>query len=231
MLIQSLWDVVNVEAPPHVREMSVGPVRTEDVREFCRRYHYTGIGNNMNWRYGLWHAHVLWGVVSYNMPTAHTCATVFGPDHSAHVWHMGRLALPDLAPRNSESRLIGGSLRLIEQEHPEVWAVLTFADTGIGHIGTVYQATNALYTGTAGPQVHYLDKDGARHSGVRIPAGLAAERGWERVRGAEKHRYIYVLGDKRQRRERMKLLRLPTLPYPKQVADSGEHHTTDASGG
>ena len=44
----------------------------------------------------------------------------------------------------------------------------------------------------------------------------AAALGWTKHRGGPKHRYLYILGNKTQRRERMKLLRLPTLPYPKE---------------
>lgn len=39
-------------------------------------------------------------------------------------------------------------------------------------------------------------------------------RMWHAVTPAA-YRYVYVLGNKKQRRERMKLLRLPILPYPK----------------
>ena len=193
-VIPSLWDVEDTEATEvKVRDMHVAPASTRDVQEFARRYHYTGVGNNINWRWGLYHGVVLHGVVAYNLPTRSVCASVFGEEYLHNVWHMGRLVLSDDSPRNSESRLIGGSLRAIQREQPQVWAVLTYAATDVGHLGYVYQATNALYTGTAGDPFYYT-----RH------------------KGGVKHRYLYVLGNKTQRRERMKLLRLPTLPYPKE---------------
>lgn len=219
MQIRSLWDVEDAETMPAVRDMQVGPVAPSDVQEFARRYHYTGVGNNLNWRWGLWHGPVLLGVVSYNMPTRSVCASVFGPEHLHQVWHMGRLILADSAPRNSESRLIGGSLRAIMREHPEVWAVLTYAATDAGHIGYVYQATNALYTGTGGDPVFYVDQAGQRRGthldGHAVTAERAAELGWTRMQGSVKHRYVYVLGTGRQRKERLAALRFPVLPYPK----------------
>jgi hypothetical protein len=209
---------------PKVRDMTVGPVSTEDVDLLCRRYHYTATGGSATWRWGLWDGPFLMGVVAYNMPTPRTSYSVFGKEYgAAHIWHMGRLVLPDSAPRNSESRLIGGSLRCIEREHPEAWAVVTFADAGSGHIGTVYQATNALYTGTGGRPEFYLDAQGRhrsfRQNGSTITASDAASRGWTRHRGGLKHRYVYILGNRTQRRERLRLLRLPVLPYPKQQSD------------
>lgn len=218
----SLFDVEDVAEMPKVRDMTVGPASAPDVQEFARRYHYTGVGNNANWRWGLWDGPTLHGVVAYNLPTRSVCASVFGEEHLHRVWHMGRLILSDESPRNSESRLIGGSLRAIQREHPDVWAVLTYAATDAGHLGYVYQATNALYTGTAGDPWFYVDKSGRRRGthldGQSVGAERAARMGWTRHKGGPKHRYVYILGSKTERRQRLALLRYPTLPYPKEIA-------------
>lgn len=142
-----------------------------------------------------------------------------GPEHYDRVWHMGRLVLAEDAPRNSESRLIGQSLRAIQTEHPETWAVLTYAAQSAGHVGYVYQATNAIYTGLGGDARGFslVDADGRIYGTTGVNKAQAAARGLTVVPEPRKHRYLYVLGNKTQRRERMKLLRLPTLPYPKEV--------------
>jgi hypothetical protein len=46
----SLFDVENVETMPKVRDMTIGPVSTGDVREFARRYHYAGSEGSATWR-------------------------------------------------------------------------------------------------------------------------------------------------------------------------------------
>lgn len=226
-LEMSLFDVENVEQMPKVRDMVVGPVSSADVREFSRRYHYTGSADSIAWRWGLWDGPVLHGVVAYNMLTANVCRSVFGAEYADRVWHMSRLILSDDSPRNSESRLIGGSLRQIQRHYPDVWAVLTYAAQHVNHIGYVYQATNALYTGlAAGGECVYLDANGlqrsrrgldiAKHDGATLEERAAA-RGWTRVDVPKKHRYVYILGSKTQRRQRRALLRYPVLPYPKAV--------------
>lgn len=218
----SLFDVENETTMPKVRDMVIGPVSTSDVQEFAHRYHYAATGGNMTWRWGLWHGPVLHGVVAYNLPTRSVCASVFGEEHLHRVWHMGRLILSEESPPNSESRLIGGSLAAIRREYPETWGVLTYAATDAGHLGYVYQATNALYTGTGGDPVYYVDSDGKRRgthlNGHGVDATRAASMGWTRHVGGVKHRYLYVLGTPKQRRRRMSLLRLPVLPYPKGTA-------------
>src|SRR3954463_6555061 len=157
-LTPTLWDVEDAASMPHVRDTRVGHVSSADVQEFCHRYHYTSVGNNAMWRYGLWDGPMLLGVVAYNLPTRSVCASMFGEEYVDNVWHMTRLVLPDAALRNSESRLIAGSLRMIEEEHANVWAVVTYAATDAGHIGYVYQATNAIYTGTGGRPAFHTDE-------------------------------------------------------------------------
>ena len=221
----SFWDADDITEPIRVRDTIVGPASTADVREFCQRYHYTNTGGNAAWRWGLWHGATLLGVVAYNRPTRPACEAVFGAEHYDRVWHMGRLALADMAPHNSESRLIAGSLRAIERERPSVWAVLTFAATDVGHVGYVYQATNALYTGTGGEPTLYVTPEGVRMTHRpghgTISRADAESRGWTRYVAPPKHRYVYLLGNKRERRERRALLRYPVLPYPKAALPDG----------
>lgn len=218
----SLFDVEDVQNQPKVREMIIAPVSGSDVHEFAQRYHYTETGGAATWRWGLWNGAVLHGVVAYNLPTRTTCESVFGKDYHQHVWHMGRLILSESSPRNSESRLIGGSLRAIERDHPTVWCVLTYAATDVGHIGTVYQATNAIYTGTSSVEHYYIDTLGQRRSnyvnGARLSKESAVHRNWTVHDSLPKHRYLYILGNKTQRRQRRALLQYPSLPYPKKAA-------------
>jgi hypothetical protein len=216
----SLFDVENVEEMPKVRDMTVGPVTNGDVTEFSHRYHYTGLPGSACWRWGLWHGFVLHGVVAYNNGTRGMGAALLGEEHGNKVWHMGRLMLSDDSPRNSESRLIAGSLRAIEKSSHDVWAVITFADEAVGHVGYIYQATNALYTGMTTSDASYkyfVNESGERRSWRSIrEAGRSGVEGWTmHTSDKAKHRYVYILGSKTQRRQRRALLKYPVLPYPK----------------
>lgn len=224
--VVSLFDVDNTEDRPRVADMTIGGVTTKDVTEFANRYHYSRTGGGQCWRWGLWHGAVLYGLVVYNLPTRTLCESVFGAEHHDKVWHMSRLVLAETAPHNSESRLIAQSLKRIEVEYPHVWAVLTYAATDAGHVGTIYQATNAIYTGTGGDRHFYRDCDGNMRStygqveGHSYKSGYisptdALSRGWTVHDAGVKHRYVYLLGNKSERKQRRKLLRYPSLPYPK----------------
>jgi hypothetical protein len=192
----TFWELDDEWQPVPVRNTVIAPASVRDVDDFCRRWHYSGTGGNAMWRWGLWAGETLLGVVAYNLPTRAVCESVFGPEHFDKVWHMGRLAMADTAPPNSESRLIAGSLRAVQSDYPHVWAVVTFAAQDAGHVGYVYQATNAIYTGTGGDSTYYIDPDGRRR-GTYLDAGhvnktAATELGWEVRDGLPKHRYIYI---------------------------------------
>jgi hypothetical protein len=222
---RSLFDIENSETQlVPVRELTVSHVSQNDTAEFTARYHYTGLPGNASWRWGLWHGMTLYGVVAYSLPTMTLCESIFGKEHWSHVWHMSRLALAEIAPHNSESRLIGQSLRAIEKEFPHVWCVLTYAAQDSGHIGYVYQATNAIYTGTGGQAYYYIDQNGnmrPTYDGRFISPTDAVSRGWTVHKSLPKHRYVYILGSKRERKERRELLRLDEFPYPKPDKSDG----------
>jgi hypothetical protein len=193
-------------------------VTCDEVEEFCERFHYSHTKGSALWRWGLSSNGILIGVVAYNLPTRTTCESLFGKAGRFHVWHMGRLAMADDAPRNSESRLIAGSLREIQTGYQDVWGVVTYAASDVGHIGYVYQATNAIYTGKSTVHNYYTDSSGNRRSDYLsgfVSKARAESMGWTWHRGAYKHRYVYILGNKTERKARLKLFALPTLPYPK----------------
>ena len=58
-----------------------------------------------------------------------------------------RLFIDDVGLRNIESFVIGQTLSKIRKEMPEIRVVITFADDKAGHVGAIYQATNAIYLG------------------------------------------------------------------------------------
>ena len=85
------------------------------------------------------------GVVTFGVgpKNAHTLVDKARPDDCLTLT---RLWLSDELPRNSESRVLGSALRAL-RKHTQVKFLLTYADPSHGHVGTIYQATNWIYTG------------------------------------------------------------------------------------
>lgn len=93
---------------------------------------------------------------------------------------------------------------------PNETYVVSYADTGWSHIGYVYQATNFYYTGLSAKRTDRFSN--GKHSRC-YQKGSTETRYQTRN---PKHRYIFLVGDKRTKREMLKKLRYPILPdYPK----------------
>lgn len=132
------------------------------------------------------------------------------------VVELTRLWVDDSAPRNGESFLIGRSIR-----HAGKPIIVSFADTGAGHVGTIYQATNWLYTGLSAKRTSWTisgeSKHGQTWADKMTSEEIRAEFGdrFSLVPRTRKHRYIYITAAGAKRRKILSALRYPVLPYPK----------------
>lgn len=107
---------------------------------------------------------------------------------------LGRLVLLDSVPANAETFFVARALRIAAER--DIVACVAFCDpvlrrnrlTGTvllpGHIGTVYQAANAVYTGRTAPTTKLLLPDGTVLNNRSIQKVRAQERG---AAGVERH--------------------------------------------
>lgn len=189
---------------------------------FIRQHHYSHGCHNGPTCFGLKdNRDRLVGVLAFATPNSENVrGSVFGPEYVDHVTELHRLVVLDSEPKNTESWLIAEALRQLKTRQPNIWAVVSFADATEGHVGTIYQATNAIYYGTSGEATFYLDTQGRlrhpRQCGVNISVEAAARRGWTPTKRAGKHRYLFLLPDNRaHKRELKKLMKVHPQPYPK----------------
>ena len=138
-----------------------------------------------------------------------------------------RLWLSDDLPKNSESHVIGIVLRSLRKD-TSLKFVLAYSDPAAGHVGTIYQATNWLYTGLSSATPLYDIGDGIMHHSRSLAHQLGSHsiryltyRGIvvKTVPQMAKHRYIYFLDDSWRTR-----LLVPVLPYPKKEGDADAGH-------
>ncbi len=129
-----------------------------------------------------------------------------------------RLWLADELPPNSESRVLGLVIRALRRD-TSLKFLLTYADPAVGHVGTIYQATNWIYTGLSDSMPLYDLGDGRlRHSRSLSHAygthsmQYFTDHGVEVkvVRQSRKHRYVYFLDPSWRSR-----LQVSVHPYPK----------------
>jgi hypothetical protein len=146
---------------------------------------------------------------------------------SSNARELIRLWVHPDAPKNTASFVVGRSLKMLP---PEVGLVVSFADSGQGHAGYIYQALNFYYLGLSSEGVRYVDSTGVEVTarlaniyrirnqekfGDKSLAEIREALGWQPVKSHAKHRYCIGTGN--QKKRVTKLLQGKALPYPKQV--------------
>ena len=125
---------------------------------------------------------------------------------------------------NEASRLVAASLKLL----PQPTVVVSYADTAQEHTGYIYQATNFIYTGLSARRTDWMVR-GLEHMHSKTISDLVANKSKSRIEAikeefgdrfyykerSRKHRYIYFIGNKTQKKAMREALRYQVLPYPK----------------
>jgi hypothetical protein len=101
--------------------------------------------------------------------------------------------------------------------------IVSFAEISAGHVGTVYQATNWIYTGLSAKRTDWTVKGIHKH-GQTLSDKYRTAQGMREAFGDDfylkerprKHRYVFFNCDRRRKKELLAKLRYPILPYPKQ---------------
>lgn len=167
--------------------------------------------------FGLFLGSQLKGVVCYGTPSSAPLRRgIAGLENAGNVVELTRLWVCDSVPRNGESFLIGRTVRHAGKE-----IVVSYAEVEQGHVGTVYQATNWIYTGLSAKRTNWTVEGVGLHCQT-----LADKHSAEEIRALygdkfslqprpRKHRYVFINARGRRRDELLSALRYPTFAYPK----------------
>ncbi len=131
-----------------------------------------------------------------------------GDKNQYSVLELNRLViLPQYSGNNNASYLIAHSLKML----PSRTFVVSYADTAWSHVGYVYQATNWLYTGLSAKR-----NDTYQPNGLHPRAYDKGNHSDLKQTRSQKHRYVYLVGNKREKKEMRKELKYKVYPqYPK----------------
>jgi hypothetical protein len=140
------------------------------AKAYVVRHHYSGTYPAASRRSGLLEAGEIVGVAVLSTPAGPRVLTAAFPElrPSVESLELGRLVLADRVPANAESWLLGQVFRMAAEAG--VRGVVSFADpvprviegrvVMPGHVGTIYQATNAVYTGRGDGRTILIARDG-----------------------------------------------------------------------
>ena len=184
--------------------MQVIPIKSQDTHNWLKYIHYAKRIPNIMYAFGLYNDNKLLGIVTYGMPASpFLCKGIAGEKNKNIVLELNRLVFENPI-KNGASILVGNSLKLL----PKPSIVVSYADTAQGHVGYVYQACNFMFTGTTKERTDMASEDG-KHS--RHSKGDSTQR----VFRSAKHRYIFICGNKTQKKSLLNQIKYKQESYPK----------------
>ena len=208
----------------------VQSIKTEECKEWFLKKHYAKRIPNSIYTFGLYEGSLLQGVVSYGMTANNNLNEII---KDVKAIELNRLVINGDVDKNALSFFVSQSLNML----PKPIIVISYADSGQGHHGYIYQATNWIYTGL-GKGDYEFKKNGRQYHRKNIYDLLgtgslenAREHGYEVVKVMPKHRYIFLVCSKKQKKKMIKQLPCQIEPYPKGINtryDAGYKPTTQA---
>lgn len=209
----------------------VASIDTFQCLEWIIYKHYAKRVPLIEYSFGLFDLNnILHGIITYGTPSSAPIRGVF--KHEFKVIELNRLVINDGLERNCLSFLVSSSLKML----PSPLAVVSYADTSMGHFGYIYQATNFVYTGLSAKRTDWkingmehlhgatiADISKGKENRAAYMREVYGDRFYLQDR-ARKHRYFYFVGNKTQK-SRMKEL----LPYPVKIYPKGECKRYDSS--
>ncbi len=157
------------------------------------------------------------GCVIYGTPSSSSLRKgVCGVEESFNVIELTRLWIEDGTPKNTESYLIGNTLKLVDKE-----IIVSYAEIEQGHLGVVYQATNWLYTGLSAKRTNWVIEGVDKHCQTIADKYTSKELKdkygdkFKSVNRPRKHRYLFINANRRRKKELLNKLKYKLKPYPK----------------
>ena len=194
----------------------VKQISYNDTKPFILDIHYAKRMPSISYAYGLFDSGDLIGVISYGSPPSPSlCKGIAGVENKSLVIELNRLVLKN-NKKNQASMLIGASFKLL----PKPKIIVSYADTEQEHTGVVYQATNFIYTGLSDKRKEWRIIGKNIHSKTVCETYSLQERKtnkdkFEHVDRPRKHRYVYLIGNKNEKKKLLKDLKYKVQEYPK----------------
>lgn len=179
----------------NVKDLIVKAIPSKIANAYVKKHHYSGkVVNNSKVHFGVFYNGKLYGVLSYGPSTDKNKMIGLVKNTKWHDFiELNRMAFSDVLPKNSESRCIAITLKLLKKKNPELKWVISFADGTQCGDGTIYRASNFKLTQIK--QNNGLRKN-PKTGEVSHQLTEATHRGnkdfknWEKVKGYQL-RYIY----------------------------------------
>ena len=205
-------------------DFSVRLIARDTANDIIRTNHYsrTVFPNSLE-HLGVFIGSDMVGVLQWGQAMNPASGSSIVPGLTVDRWReLNRMWIDDVAPRNTESRAIGHSIKLLRRRNPGLVMLQSFADERCGGLGVVYQACSFGFYGEHTSTFWELDGEVYHNISMtvkeperagRIKAGhLQANKECAKRMDLRQFRYLRFLSTAAE-----KACTLTRQPYPKRV--------------
>lgn len=210
--------------------MKVLPISYKETYPWLKHKHYAKRIPCITNAFGLFDDKKLIGVCTFGMPPMSSTDWICEGLKMTDVLELNRLCVNDGLQKNSLSFFVSQCLKKLNGNI----IILSYADSNVNHCGYIYQATNWKYTGLASDGIKEYILNGknihSRHmkkheffepNNYPFDDNLSVDDNFRKIGGIinkckPKHRYLYLIGDKKFKKQTYKKLKLMFYPYPKE---------------
>lgn len=195
------------------KEIIVKVIPSKIANDFVKKHHYSGkVVPNSQLHFGAFLDRKLHGVMSFG-PSINKKGTINLVKETG--WNefieLNRMAFDDYLPKNSESRCISYSIKLIKKNAPHIKWIISFADGCQCGDGTIYRASNFKLINIKKNTSMWINKENGKimQDMQFFHTMTKKDDKWERLPG-NMLTYIYFV-DKSKEKD----LTVPIIPFSK----------------
>lgn len=209
----------------------VKSIDSSQTYDWLLHKHYAKRIPSISFAFGLFDKrNTLQGICTFGTPVSSTLRNLWNNEFK--LIELNRLCINDLKEKNILSYFVSNSIKKL----PKPFVLVSYADSSKNHNGYIYQATNWIYTGLSIPfKDYYIQGLEHLHNGTIMDMSRGQENRVQWLRDkygeklitidrAQKHRYFYFHGSKKEKKQMQKMIPYEIKPYPK-----GENKRYDAS--
>src|SRR5690625_4130613 len=197
-------------------------INYDECKEWILKKHYAGRMCPITYKFGLFDNNgIIQGIVTFGTPVSSTLRDLWKSKYK--VIELNRLCVNEGLVKNSLSWFVSKSIKLL----PKPLVLVSYADSSMNHHGYIYQATNWIYTGLSAKFKDYYVKGMEHlHNGtiMDLSRGKNNRVEWLRKKFGDrlymkerprKHRYFYFIGNKKEKKDMLKMMPYSIEDYPK----------------
>ncbi len=188
--------------------MKLEPASRAAIEYACKRFHYAKVVPATSLAFSVFEAGEWCGVICFGGGASAFMGKPYGLTHGQYL-ELLRVALN--GKQSCTSKAVAIAIRLVRKKCPMVRLLISYADKGQGHHGTIYQATNWYFveeTESSGTDVFYKGKWGHDRVPNTLPKEVRSKLPTRKRPG--KRKYLYPLNP-----ELRKLCEKLRKPYTK----------------